>query len=90
LGLKKGATKKNKHYSYKKKRVCLFNENLNATKEVILKCTLKNPLAVGKPLVDSVSFIIDASKKVFGACAYIRWILQDGSYWTRLIMTKTR
>jgi len=32
----------------------------------------------------------DTSEKAFGVCAYIHWILQDGSHWTRLVTAKTR
>ena len=32
----------------------------------------------------------DGSGKAFGAAAYIRWELEDGTYWTLLIMAKSK
>lgn len=43
--------------------------------------------AVGKPLLILLS---DASDKAYGFAAYIRWKLQDGTYWCRLILAKSR
>ena len=39
--------------------------------------------AEGKP---SLILFSDGSDKAFGAVAYARWELRDGSYWSKLIM----
>ena len=43
--------------------------------------------AIGRPWLIILS---DASDLAYGYAAYIRWLLQDGTYWCRLIMPKCR
>lgn len=43
--------------------------------------------AIGRPWLIILS---DASDLAYGFAAYIRWLLQDGMYWCRLIMAKCR
>ena len=43
--------------------------------------------AIGRPWLIILS---DGSDLAFGYAAYIRWSLQDGTYWCRLIMAKCR
>ena len=43
--------------------------------------------AVGEP---SLVLFSDASEDAFGACAYVRWELQDGGYQSNLLMAKSR
>jgi hypothetical protein len=48
---------------------------------------LKPMEAVGQPILVLLS---DASDHAYGAAAYIRWQLDNGSFWCRLIMAKSR
>lgn len=50
------------------------------------RCT-KPPNAVGKPML---CLFCDASEKAFGACAYIRWLLSDNTYFVSLLLAKSR
>ena len=43
--------------------------------------------AVGKPILVIFS---DGSDEAYGAAAYVRWELKDGTYWSRLAMAKSR
>ena len=43
--------------------------------------------AVGKPVLIIFG---DASTRAFGGCAYVRWELDDGSYWVTLLIAKGR
>lgn len=48
---------------------------------------LKPKEATGQPALILLS---DGSDRAYGFAAYIRWKLQDGSWWCRLIMAKSR
>ena len=43
--------------------------------------------AVGKPQLILLS---DGSELAYGCAVYIRWCLQDGSYWCRLLLSNCR
>ena len=43
--------------------------------------------AVGRP---TLCLFSDASQEAFGTCAYVRWVLHDGSYGVRFVAAKSR
>ena len=48
---------------------------------------MKHPQAVGNPTLILLS---DGSEIAYGCAAYIRWALEDGSFWCCLVMAKCR
>ena len=48
---------------------------------------VKPDQAVGSPMLILLS---DGSEIAYGCAAYIRWTLEDGSYWCRLLLAKCR
>ncbi len=64
-----------------------FFEGLFQLEQLILERALTPKNAVGQPWLILFS---DGSEIAYGFAAYIRWKLQDGSYWCRLIMAKSR
>lgn len=64
----------------------LFREMLHLEKIVFGRCLRPND-SVGNPWLIVFS---DSSIKAYGACVYIRWKCRDGSYWCRLIISKTK
>ena len=63
-----------------------FREMFNMEKIQFDRC-VKPQAAVGGP---SLVIFSDASEDAFGACAYTRWELQDGSFCSRLMAAKSR
>ena len=55
--------------------------------EISFNRCLKPESAVGRP---SLILFSDGSKYFYGACAYIRWHLKDGSFYCQLLLAKTR
>jgi len=55
--------------------------------DIVFQRSTKPPTAIGEP---SLVLFSDASEEAFGACAYVRWALQDGSYKSNLLVAKSR
>ena len=55
--------------------------------EVSFKRCLTPLDAVGVPML---CIFCDASEEAFGACAYVRWQINDGTYDVRFIAAKSR
>lgn len=55
--------------------------------QLTLNCCLRPPDSVGRPWLIIFS---DGSDLAYGFAAYIRWRLNSGDYWCRLIMAKCR
>jgi len=55
--------------------------------KIVFKRSTKPPTAIGEP---SLVLFSDASEEAFGACAYVRWSLQDGGYQSNLLVAKSR
>ena len=64
-----------------------FFTKLFELQNVVLPRCLKPEDATGDPWLILLS---DGSETAYGFAAYIRWQLQDGTYWCRLIMAKSR
>jgi hypothetical protein len=62
-------------------------DELSKLKDVTFQRCFTPENVLGKPFLIIFS---DASEKAFGAVAYIRWRLMDGSFAVRLIMAKSR
>ncbi|XP_045127641.1 uncharacterized protein LOC123514085 [Portunus trituberculatus] len=70
----------------KEKWVKLFHEMYELESVTFARCVKPNN-AVGDPVLVIFS---DGSSLAYGACAYIRWELDDGRFESRLIMAKNR
>ena len=70
----------------KTKWIALFNEMSKLNQVQFPRC-LTPRLAVGDPWL--VVFC-DASRLAFGACAYVRWQLSDGTFGVRFVAAKSR
>jgi hypothetical protein len=55
--------------------------------QIVFQRSTKPTTALGEP---SLVLFSDASEEAFGACAYIRWQLQNGSYQSNLLLAKSR
>jgi hypothetical protein len=64
----------------------LFKE-LEKLNEVTFPRCLTPTAAMGSPMLCVFS---DASRKAFGACAYLRWLICNGKYESRFIAAKSR
>ena len=65
----------------------LFFRNMFELTDLSYQRALKPEKAIGLP---SLILLSDASDAAYGFCDYIRWKLDDGSYWCRLVMAKCR
>ena len=63
-----------------------FNE-LFKMNNIIFPRSAKPKDAQGKP---SLVIFSDASKLAFGACAYLRWMIEEGTFISRLLMAKSK
>ena len=70
----------------KSKLMVLFEEMI-ALNDVKFESCLTLPNATGDP---SLVVFCDASRLVFGACAYMRWKLNNGQFGTRFVAAKAR
>ena len=70
----------------REKWVIFFTE-LYDIQRVKFKRSTKPPQTKGRPVLVIFS---DASEAAFGACAYIRWEKEDGTYESRLLLAKSR
>lgn len=66
---------------------CLFLTEMVEMQDVMFKRCLKPEHAVDDPILITFS---DASNEALGACCYLRWKLDDNSYWSTLIAAKNR
>ena len=55
--------------------------------DLVFERCMKPVHAVGKPTLVIMS---DGSEMAYGCASYIRWTLEDGSFWCRLILAKCR
>jgi len=55
--------------------------------KIVFRRSTKPSTAIGEP---SLVLFSDASEEAFGACAYIRWKTQDGSFRSNLLAAKSR
>ena len=64
-----------------------FFTMLFSMEDIVFRRSTRPPNAIGEP---SLVLFSDASEEAFGACAYARWLLQDGSYRRTLLVAKSR
>ena len=64
-----------------------FFADLFEAEEIPFERCLTPEGAVGKP---SLILMSDGSEEAYGCVAYIRWQLEDNSYWCHIIMAKSR
>ena len=69
------------------RKLCDFFIELPLVESVTFDRSLKPVNAVGKPILIIFS---DGSQYAYGACAYIRWNVVDGSFISKLICAKKR
>ena len=62
-------------------------EEMTELNTVEFDCSLTPDDAVGKP---SLVVFCDASKQTFGACAYLRWLLNTGAFVVKFVAAKSR
>ena len=70
----------------KRKWMALFEEMIALNNVKFERC-LTPPNATGDP---SLVVFCDASRLAFGACAYMKWKLNDGQFGTRFVAAKAR
>ena len=63
-----------------------FSQMIHVTELEYERCVTPEG-AMGKPQLILLS---DGSELAYGCAVYIRWLLQDGSYWCRLLLAKCR
>ncbi|XP_028416265.1 uncharacterized protein LOC114540191 [Dendronephthya gigantea] len=68
------------------KWMALFEEMKELNNVTVVRC-LTPICVIGKP---TLCIFSDASEKAFGTCAYIRWLLNDGTFDVRFTAAKSR
>ena len=70
----------------KREWITFFEELFELERIVVQRC-IKPAMSVGEP---ELVLFSDASKEAYGADAYVRWLLTDGTFTARLIASKNR